>query len=104
MAPRELLGFTVDTAALKRLAIKETALLTGLLFVGFVLMPIAIYFVGESVFGDYSGAGYGDFFATLSAKVRDGDMVAWFLILSPYIGWQFLRVLALSWKTLAPKA
>lgn len=94
----------MDTAALKRLAIKETALLTGLLFVGFVLMPVAIYSVGESVFGEYSGAGYSDFFSTLSAKVRSGDAVAWFLILSPYIGWQFLRLLGRSWKALAPKA
>lgn len=93
----------LDTAALKRLAIKETALLTGLLFVGFVVMPIAIYMVGETVFGDYSGAGYGDFFGTLSAKVRGGDTVAWFLILSPYIAWQCLRLLALSWRALAPR-
>ena len=91
----------MDSAALKHRAIKETALFTGLLFVGFILMPIAIYMVGQSVFGEYSGAGYGDFFSRLSEKVRNRDSVTWFLILSPYLGWQCLRGLALAWRVIA---
>ena len=74
------------------------ALLTGFLFLGLVVMPIVIYFVGETVFGSYDGLGYGDFFGTLSAKVRNGDYVAWFLVLSPYLGWQILRLLAFAWR------
>ncbi|MDH3614126.1 MAG: hypothetical protein OEU90_01985 [Gammaproteobacteria bacterium] len=84
--------------ALKQAAVKETALFLGLLFFGFVLMPIAIYWVGQDVFGRYGGYGYGDFFGTLSAKIRSGDLVAWFFILSPYLAWQTLRLTLFAWR------
>lgn len=61
-------------------------------------MPFAIYFVGDAVFGPYAGAGYGDFFGTLSDRIRTGDRVAWFLVLAPYFGWQILRLLAFAWR------
>jgi len=79
---------------------RELALFFGLLFVGLVLMPIAIYQVGQSIFGDYGGAGYSEFFSTLSNKIRVGDTVAWFLILSPYLAWQTLRLLHFGWRAI----
>lgn len=79
---------------------KELALFFGLLFVGLVIMPIAIYQVGQSVFGDYGGNGYADFFGTLARKIRGGDAVAWFLVLSPYLGWQMLRLLHFGWRAI----
>jgi len=85
-------------SAIKQSLRKESALFTGLLFVGLVLVPFAVFSVGQVVFGDYGGIGYADFFATLSEKVRYFDGVAWFLILSPYIGWQCLRLLAAAWR------
>jgi hypothetical protein len=90
----------VSTAfqSIKTIVIRESAWFIGLLFVGFVLMPIAIYLVGQDVFGAYAGAGYGDFFGTLSEKVRNGDAVAWFLILSPYLGWQCVRLSVFAWR------
>ena len=36
---------------LKQIALKETALLFGLLFLGFVIMPIAIYWIGPLLGG-----------------------------------------------------
>ena len=78
---------------------KELALLSGLLFFGLVLMPIAIFWVREAIFGTYGGHGYGDFFGTLSAKLRSGDLVAWFLVGSPYLAWQILRALVAAWKS-----
>lgn len=89
---------TTKPPGIRQLATKEIALFTGLLFLGLVIMPILIYFVGQSVFGTYGGVGYGDFFGTLSDKVRNGDIVAWFLILSPYLGWQCLRLMAFAWR------
>lgn len=77
---------------------KEGALFAILLFAGFVLLPVAIWFVGKSVFGTYGGAGYADFFGNLSGKIRSGDLVAWFLVLSPYLVWQCLRLMALGWR------
>ncbi len=76
----------------------EAGLFVGLLFVGFVLVPIAIYFVGGSVFGEYGGNGSSEFFGSLSGKVRNGDRVSWFLILSPYLAILVLRMLALGWR------
>lgn len=88
---------------LNRIVRKEALLLLGLLFFGFVVMPIAIYWVGHALFGAYGGHGYGDFFGTLSEKVRRGDAVTWFLVLAPYLAWQCLRLTALAWR-LAGKA
>jgi hypothetical protein len=76
----------------------EIALFLGLIFLGFVVMPIGIYLVGEQFFGAYGGHGYGEFFATLSGKIRSGDIVAWFLISSPYLAWQTLRLTAFGWR------
>ena len=73
-------------------------MLSGLLFCGLVLMPLAIFEVGQSIFGAYGGHGYGDFFGSLSAKLRGGDTVAWFLVLSPYLGWQVLRLTVFAWR------
>ena len=87
-------------SAFRRILTKEIALLALLLFFGLVLLPIAIWFVGKTVFGAYGGAGYMDFFGTLSGKIRSGDLVAWFLVLSPYLVWQIIRLTALGWRAI----
>ncbi len=86
------------SSGLKKIVRKEFALLVGLLFFGLVLMPIVIYWVGQNVFGAYGGQGYSDFFGNLSEKIRSGDTVAWFLVLSPYLIWQCLRLTVLAWR------
>lgn len=83
----------------RKIITREIALFTGFLFLGLVVVPILIYQVGQNVFGTYGGVGYGDFFGRLSSKIRGGDPTAWFLVLSPYLGWQFLRLLALAWRS-----
>lgn len=80
---------------------KEIALFCGLLFFGLVILPIAIWFVGKAVFGAYGGTGYSDFFGTLSGKIRSGDLVAWFLVLAPWLTWQILRLMAFGWRAAA---
>lgn len=75
-----------------------------LLFLGFVILPVAIFWVGQGIFGTYGGAGYGDFFGTISEKIRSGDGVAWFLVLSPYLAWQCMRLLMLAWRRLNQSA
>ena len=85
--------------SLQRILKKELGLLAVLLFFGLVLMPIAIFVVGQSIFGAYGGQGYVDFFGTLSAKIRGGDTVAWFLVLSPYLIWQCLRLMFMAWRS-----
>jgi hypothetical protein len=88
--------------ALKRKILKEAALFTSLLFVGLVLMPIAIFWVGQNVFGQYGGQGYSDFFGKISSKIRGGESVSWFFVLSPYLAWQLLRLTRLAWRHLEP--
>jgi len=77
---------------------KEAALLVGFVFIGLVVLPIAIYAVGLNIFGTYGGAGYGGFYSDLSGRIRSGDLVAWFLVLSPYLGWQTLRLIGFAWR------
>lgn len=87
---------------LKQTAKKEAALLMGLLFLGFVVMPVAIFLVGEQFFGAYGGQGFGHFFGVISGKLRAGDTVAWFLILSPYLAWQISRLTVFGWRASSP--
>lgn len=89
---------TTPPPGLRQIATKEIALLSGFLFLGLAILPILIYTVGQAIFGAYAGFGYGDFFGTLSQKVRSGDSVAWFLIISPYLSWQCLRLIAFAWR------
>lgn len=79
-------------SVLKNVLIREAAILLVLLFAGILLLPLAIYLVGQSVFGEYSGAGFSGFYVQLHHDIRDGQPVVWYLILSPYIIWQLLRL------------
>lgn len=80
---------------------REAGLFVGLLLVGLVLLPVAVYVVGQAIFGDYGGGSYGHFFAELSGRIRAADPAAWFLVLSPYLGWQTLRLIGFGWRTAA---
>lgn len=84
--------------AIVKMLRKEIGLFVSFLFLGFIVMPVAIYFVGQSIFGDYGGKGYTQFFGELSGRIRSGDGVAWFLVLSPYLGWQTLRLMLFAWR------
>jgi hypothetical protein len=62
--------------------------------IGAILLPIAIYMVGQSLLGTYSEQGYGigrlygDIFSDLAA----GFPAAWILVLSPWLAVQLLRL------------
>ena len=88
----------MNQGTFKQTALKETALLIGLLFIGFVIMPIAIYWIGPRVLGEFGGYGYSDFFGGLSARIRGGDLVAWLFVLSPYLVWQILRITLFAFR------
>ena len=94
----------LSESAFKQRAYKEIALFVGLLFLGFVIMPIAIYWVGQNVFGRYGGHGYTEFFGNLSGQIRGGDRIAWFFVLSPYLAWQVLRLTRFAWRKVSKKA
>ena len=77
---------------------KEAAVFASFLFLGLVLLPVLVWFVGKAVFGAYGGAGFADFYGTLSSKIRSGDLVAWFLVLSPWLAWQVVRLALVGWR------
>lgn len=89
-----------SSLSIRKFVSKELALLLSLVLFGFVLLPICVFFVGDLVFGDYGPSGFSGFFNTLSSKIRDGNWVAWFLVLSPYLAWQTIRVTAYAWRRL----
>ena len=82
---------------------REAGLFLGLLLIGLVFLPFAVYIVGHAIFGDYGGGSYGHFFSELIGRIRTADPAAWFLALSPYLGWQSLRLVALGWRVTGQK-
>ena len=83
---------------LKTTLTREIALFLVLLFVGIVIAPIGIFVVGQQIFGEFGGYGYSEFFGTISAKLRRGEAVTWFFVLSPYLLWQTLRLTLYGWR------
>ncbi|MFB3125730.1 MAG: hypothetical protein ACE1Z7_09165 [Woeseiaceae bacterium] len=83
---------SVEKKPFKQKALNETALALSFFFAGLVLLPLAIYFTGQSVFGEYSGAGFSDFYGRLSGEIREGRPAVWFLVLTPYLVLMLLRL------------
>ena len=71
---------------------REFILFLWLFAVGLLILPLAIYLVGRFVFGEYGGTGFTDFYASLHGGLWSGEVAVWFLILSPYLVWQSLRL------------
>jgi hypothetical protein len=80
---------------------RELAWLIALLLVGIVLLPVAIWVVGGTVFGAYEGGAFMDFFAALAGRLTAGDGAAWFLVLSPYLAIGAMRLTAYGWRLAA---
>ncbi len=76
----------------KTTASRESALFLILMFVGLFLLPVSIYFVGHAMFGAYGGSGFSAFYGALHSDLRAGVGAVWFLVCSPYLGWQLLRL------------
>ncbi len=77
---------------------RELSLFAALLFAGTLLLPLAIYVVGQAVFGGFADGGFGAFYGSLVERIRNGEYTAWFLLLAPYLGIQALRGTLLAWR------
>lgn len=85
--------------SIRSISIRKEAILLLILFVaGIVLMPAGIYFVGQMIFGNYAGDGFGGFFGAIGKKLISADGVAWLLVASPYLILQCLRITAYAWR------
>lgn len=78
--------------------VREAIVLVALLLTGLLLLPLAIFLVGDVVFGDYEGDGYGQFFESILGRLGAGERFAWFLVLSPYLVVQIFRMLGFAWR------
>ena len=80
----------IDKTVMPRLK-KESLLFLYLFLAGILLLPIAIYFIGFTLFGEYSGTGFSAFYGSLHSSLRSGELAVWFLVLSPYLILQLIR-------------
>jgi hypothetical protein len=83
---------SVKEKSTRNRATRESVLLLILLLIGLLILPIVIYSVGTSIFGEYAGDGFWDFFSLLHHELLAGEPVVWFLVFSPYLIWQIFRV------------
>jgi len=91
-----------NNKSFKRLLYREAVTLLLLGLAGVLFLPLSIYFVGAEIFGDYAGSGFGDFYRDLHSKLREGNAVVTFLMLSPYLVWQLLRASIIVFARTAP--
>ena len=76
---------------------REIAIAAALFAVGLLLLPLAIYWVGRQVAGEYGGG------ALALADQIWGDLLrldpaAWLLVLSPYLALQLVRLIGRTWR------
>ena len=76
----------------KMIAGRESVLFLWMLLGGLFLLPVAVYVIGIALFGEYGGSGFSAFYASLHSELMAGVPSVWFLILSPYLIWQLLRL------------
>lgn len=75
--------------------IRRELILAGILIaVGMFLLPLAIYYTGQTLLGPYSdeGHGIGRLYGDIFGDLADGFLPAWLLVLSPWLGVQILRL------------
>ncbi len=88
-----------ENQSLKSTARRESIIFLALLLVGLIVLPAVVYMVGRAVFGEYGGAGFSAFYSALLRDLLSAKTAAWFLVLSPYIVWQLLRLTFHAFKT-----
>jgi hypothetical protein len=69
------------------------------LTVGFLLMPVFIFFAGSETLGRYEGASLGRLYSSVYAGFRAGSPASWIVVLGPYALWLAFRGLRLWWRT-----
>lgn len=71
----------------------ELVLAAALLCTGFLLLPVAIFWVGQFVIGAYEGDdGVMGLLNAIWYELGQGNPLAWTLVLSPYVVIQLIRL------------
>lgn len=71
---------------------RELILLASCLGLGAFVLPVAVYFVGRVVFGEFGGGGLMDFYGSVQFSIWTLNPVVCFLVLSPYLVIQSIRL------------
>lgn len=78
---------------------KELVLASSLIGGGLLLLPLAVYWVGQRIVGDYeSEAGLWGLLASVWSDFFSLDFGAWLLVLSPYVTIQLVRLAFRTWR------
>jgi hypothetical protein len=78
---------------------REAALAAGLLALGVLALPFAIYVVGQQLLGDYGdGAGPLALAENIWLDLLALHLPAWLLVLSPYLLVQLVRGVRRTWR------
>ena len=88
------------TSTIGRSVRHEAILLAACLAFGLLLLPAAVFLVGQTVFGEFGGDGIGGFYGELYGRLANADLVVWFLVLSPYLFWQSARLTFMTFRRL----
>jgi len=77
---------------------KELGLAAGLIGGGLLLLPLAVYWVGQRIVGDYeSEAGLWGLLLDIWSDFFLLEFGAWLLVLSPYTTIQLVRLAFKAW-------
>lgn len=80
---------------------RELLLFACLAGFGLLVLPTLVYAVGVFLLGEYRpGATVGGFYADLYAELAAPALWAWLLVLGPWLGIQWLRLLWLPFRAL----
>ncbi len=78
---------------------KELLVAAALLSFGLTALPLLVYWVGMRVVGEYyPESGLSDFVWHIWSDLAAGSVLAWILIVSPYLIIQLLRLALILWR------
>ncbi len=78
---------------------KELLVAAALLSFGLTALPVLVYWVGMRVVGEYNPeSGLSDFVWHIWSDLAAGSVLAWILIVSPYLIIQLLRLALIFWR------
>ena len=78
---------------------KELLVAAALLSFGLTALPLLVYWVGMRVVGEYYlESGLSDFVWHIWSDLAAGSVLAWILIVSPYLIIQLLRLALILWR------
>lgn len=78
---------------------KELTIAAALIGAGLLLLPLAVYWVGQRIVGDYeSDAGLWGLLTDIWLDFFSLELGAWLLVLSPYATIQLVRLALKAWR------